>query len=305
MRRITVFILLPLLTFSIFSFLGFVPETKAIETPQTTWTNTFGGITDDYGAFMYQTSDGGYAIVGATTSFGAGGADVWLVKTDQNGNHVWNQTYGGTNNEQAYSVVQTTDSGYALTGAISSFGAGGADVWLVKTDQNGNHVWNQTYGGTNNEQAYSVVQTTDSGYALTGAISSFGAGGADVWLVKTDQNGNHVWNQTYGGTINDYGYSGIQTNDGGYAITGYTKSFGAGGADVWLIKVEPEIPIPTPTPSSSPSPTPTSTPTPSPTTSPDSEPEEQPLGLYAIGLIGIFAVIGLILLRRKTKHHKT
>ena len=282
------------------------------------WNQTYGGANDDKAAFMVQTSDGGYAIAGYTESFGAGGADAWLIKTDQSGNHQWNQTYGGANDDKIYSGIKTSD-GYAIVGYTESFSVGKADVWLIKTGITGNHQWNQTYGESNDDKGYFVTQTSDDGYVMAGASSSFGAGGADVWLIKTDAAGGHQWNQTYGGTINDYGFSVLQTNDNGYALVGYTRSFGAGGADVFLVKVgsispsptpsptPTASPTPTPTPTATPTPTPTPspspslTPTPSPTASPDSEPEQQPLELYAIGVAGIIAVIGIawVILRKK------
>jgi hypothetical protein len=96
--------------------------------------------------------------------------------------------------------------------------------------------WNQTYGGPNADQAFYAVQTSDGGYAIAGWTESFGAGSADFWLIKTDSNSNMQWNQTYGGAGTEYGWSVIQTSDGGYAIAGSTESFGAGSYDFWLIK---------------------------------------------------------------------
>ena len=101
----------------------------------------------------------------------------------------FSQTYGGSNNDGARSIVHTTDGGYALAGTTSSFGASDDDFWLVKTDANGAHVWNQTYGGPERDYAYSVVQTVDGGYALAGNTRSFGAGNSDFWFLKTDQHG--------------------------------------------------------------------------------------------------------------------
>jgi len=202
------------------------------------WTQTYGGVGGDYGWSLVETIDGGYAIGGYTASYGAGGNDVWLVKTDASGIMQWNQTYGGANNDQGYSVVQTSDGGYVVTGYTYSYGAGLADVWLVKTDSAGTAQWNQTYGGTSREWGYSVVETSNGGYAIAGGTNSYGAGSYDVWLIKTNASGSMQWSQTYGGTGWDEGYSVIQTSNGGYAIAGYTASYGAGSYDVWLIKTD-------------------------------------------------------------------
>jgi hypothetical protein len=204
------------------------------------WNRTYGGAGWDQTGSMIQTSDGGYAIVGWTDSYGAGLADFWFVKTDSNGNMLWSQTYGGTNEDRGASIVQTADGGYALVGFTNSFGAGSLDFWLVKIDSNGNMHWNKTYGGVGMDLAFSIVQAFDRGYTITGWTDSFGAGGADFWLVKTDSNGSIVWNQTYGGANSDVASSVIQTAEGGYAVTGWTDSFGAGGSDFWLIKLAGE-----------------------------------------------------------------
>ena len=135
-------------------------------------------------------------------------------------------------------MVQTADGGYVLAGSTYSFGPGNGDVWLVKTDASGNHQWNQTYGGTSIDGGTSMVQTADGGYVIAGITYSFGAGNSDFWLIKTDASGNHQWNQTYGGTSPDYGYSMVQTADGGYVLAGSTYSFGPGNGDVWLVKTD-------------------------------------------------------------------
>jgi len=99
----------------------------------------------------------------------------------------WSKTYGGPDADGAISLVLTSDGGYALAGMTESFGAGGDDFWLVKTDSYGNIKWNQTYGGTNRDYGFCLVQTSDGGYAFAGSTSSLGAGNSDVWLVKTDE----------------------------------------------------------------------------------------------------------------------
>jgi hypothetical protein len=206
--------------------------------PQTEWNKTYGGTGGDYAYALVQTADGGYALAGSTTSFGAGGGDAWLVKTDASGNMQWNKTYGGPNNDWAYALVQTSDGGYALAGWTASFGAGFYDCWLVKTDASGNMQWNKTYGGTLQDGAYALVQTADGGYALAGETQFFVPNQLDFWLIKTDANGNALWNKTYGGTGGDYAYALVQTADGGYALAGGTNSYGAGNGDAWLVKTD-------------------------------------------------------------------
>jgi Secretion system C-terminal sorting domain len=199
------------------------------------WSQTFGGTDSDIGYSGQQTADGGYIITGNTLSFGAGHFDMWLIKTDSNGDEVWSRTFGGTSYECGSSVQQTTDGGYIITGYAGV--ADTDDVLLIKTDSDGNEVWNQTFGGDGQDSGGSVQQTSDGGYIITGRTISFGAGSEDVWLIKTDSNGNEVWNQTFGGTVSDWGESVQQTDDGGYIIVGWTESFGAGHTDIWLIRV--------------------------------------------------------------------
>ena len=213
------------------------------------WDKTFGGTNYDDARSVQQTSDGGYILAGSTESYGAGKRDVWLIKTDSNGNKQWDKTFGGTDIDWVKSVQQTSDGGYILAGSTFSYGAGDGDVWLIKIDSNGNKQWDKTFGGTEFDKAFSVQQTSDSGYILIGETESYGAGDDDIWLIKTDSNGNKQWDKTFGGASLDFASSVQQTSDGGYILIGSTELYGAGEDDLWLIKIkgkqkEPSVPVP-------------------------------------------------------------
>ncbi len=201
------------------------------------WNRTYGGTADDEAHSVTRTSDGGYAILGTTSSFGAGGSDFWLVKTDSSGNVLWNKTYGGISTDDAWSIKEVPGGALVLAGWTVSSGAGSGDFWLIKTDSNGNMLWNKTYGGPLLEILNSVQIVTDGGYVLIGSTYS-SDGDWDFWLVKTGSSGNEEWNQTFGGGLNDFGFSTVETYDNGFAVAGSTSSYGSGVYDFWLIRTD-------------------------------------------------------------------
>ena len=212
---------------------------KVDQSGDTLWSKKYGGAENDYGNVVRQTNDGGYVIFGHWRSFGSGGTDMFLIKTDENGNELWTKNFGGGDNEYGYSIEETNDGGFILCGATESIGLGEYDVYLIKTDINGNMIWDKTFGGVWDEKGYSVKQTTDGGYIITGKAESFDVNGfSDVYLIKTDANGNMIWEKTLGGSNTDDGYAVVQTIDGGYAICGNTYSFSNGSKDIYLLKTD-------------------------------------------------------------------
>jgi len=232
------------------------------------WEKTFGDFYDENAYSIQQTSDGGYIVVGDTSSFGispytakelgqSAPADVYVIKTDANGNEQWNKIFGGKYADVGYSIQQTFDGGYIIAGytvsnkkgpmysEYSDYGGFGvADAYLIKMDSDGNKLWEKTFGDDfTDEVAFSVQQTSDGGYiltGLTGVIEDTRSGhprDSDVYLLKTDENGNKMWEKKYERrkyewSKTDKAYSVKQTADGGYIIAGESS------ADAYLIKTD-------------------------------------------------------------------
>jgi len=194
----------------------------------------FGGDESDEGNSVQQTTDGGYIVLGTTRSYGNGESDILLVKIDNVGNEEWRKTFGGINRDEGNSVQQTTDGGYIISGTtfVKQFNP---DLWLIKTDSNGEEEWNKTFGGNRGDYGGSVQQTSDGGYIFIGSFFSVEKN-QDIWLIKTDSNGEEEWNKIFGQEGNfEMGYSVQETSDGGFILLGEdydTKSMG------YLIKTD-------------------------------------------------------------------
>lgn len=229
--------LLLILTIVTFNFL-----VTFSQSPDTLWTKTYGGAEWEIGFSVQQTNDGGYIIAGQTNSFGAGGNDVYLIKTDSEGDTIWTRVYGSPGNEIAYSVQQTLDGGFIIAGRTTPSGTNNPDVYLVKTDANGDTLWTRTEGGDDDDEAYAVIQTDDGYYIAVGTTRSYGQGYADVFLVEYSPNADTVWDDAFGGNANDYGYA-LQETENGYIMAASTGSFGAGNFDAWLVRIDWEYEI--------------------------------------------------------------
>ncbi len=148
----------------------------------------------------------------------------------------WSRTYGKASDDRLFSMVQCSSGGYALTGQTQSYGHGDVDAYLVRTDINGNHLWNKTFGGAHNDFGNAIVELSD-GFAIAGYSNSYSAS-YDGWLIRTDSNGNHQWNVTYGGIDPENLFGLVACTGGGFAMAGYTYSYGAGASDAWLVRTD-------------------------------------------------------------------
>jgi hypothetical protein len=239
------------------------------------WEKAFGGSDRENFQSLQQTSDGGY-ILGGSSSSGISGdktevnkgtgitTDYWVVKMDANGNKIWDKTFGGSSNDNLWTLLQTSDGGFILGGwSESGIGGdksqaskGGNDYWVVKLDANGNKIWDKTFGGSSDDYLSSLQQTADGGYILGGKSDSGISSDKsqpnngpiytfDYWVVKTDASGNKLWEKTFGGNDNDNLGSILQTSGGEYILSGGSASLisgdksqkGQGGWDHWVLKL--------------------------------------------------------------------
>lgn len=211
------------------------------------WQKTYGGQAQDIATSVKQTTDGGYIVTGYSSSsngditgnHGQNTTDYWVVKLDSSGNLQWQKALGGTSNERAFEIQQTSDGGYIVSGDTYSSNSGdvsstafgsGRDFWIVKLGSTGNITWEKRFGGSGEDNAYSISQTSDSGYIVSGTTTSingnisFNNGQGDFWIIKLDALGNLQWEKALGSITYDQAYSVKQTPDGNYIATGYLSS---------------------------------------------------------------------------------
>jgi len=198
------------------------------------WTNylTNKGI----GQHLLITDDSDYIITGNTND--ASNNDFEIIKTDSSGSILWSKNYGGPNNDFVYHLDNTSDNGYVVVGSTESYGNGLNDVFIFKTNNLGDSLWSKTFGGSGHDFGSCVETTADSGLIIAGTTESYGAGLKDIWLIKTNINGDTLWTKTYGGLNDDLGQFVQQTQDLGYIIIGTSESFGIGIRNAYLIKTD-------------------------------------------------------------------
>jgi hypothetical protein len=218
------------------------------------WNQTFGGVNGDSGTALQECSDGGFIITGYSRTYTHGRQDIWLIRTDAAGNLVWHQYFGGFDTDHGMDVIEVSDGGFALIGNTRSFGSVDPatqirtyDIWLIRTTDNGLPLWNRTYGFENDDIARALVELEGGGFLILGDLNSnYEFVGTDPgwdftsdgWLIRTDATGQVVWNRTYAGEGHDFVRSIIPLSEGGFAIAGFSQSYGTGSYDGWFIQTD-------------------------------------------------------------------
>jgi len=228
--------------FAVIIFLTLIQKPKLSKEMQAyfreTVFKTYGGPAAETGWNVINTGNG-FLVSADTASQGAGNKDVYLIKTDEKGGLEWTRTFGDKGADAGIGLCRSNDGGFITAGGTNSYGSGETDVYVVKTDKDGELIWDKTYGGNNYDYAYSICSAHGSGYVITGYSSSYTKDPeSDVYLLKIDDKGRELWHKTFGGIDWDVGYSVAALNDGGYAIAGYTNSFGAGKTDMYVIRTD-------------------------------------------------------------------
>ena len=204
----------------------------------TLWTRVFNAYPNEIGMRIVESSDGGFVVACSGTTGTVGTENILVLKTSIDGDLLWTKEIGGAGNEEAYGLVATSDGGFVISGFTTSFGSGDADAYLVKLNDSGTQLWSRNYGGLLDDRAISLATTRDGGFIVAGDTKSF-RDSCDIFLFKTDMNGNLLWSKTFGNTdyIESPGWI-VTCPDGGFAITGTKQKIGSEDADIYLLKTD-------------------------------------------------------------------
>ncbi len=225
--------------FSLIGVVAFVCLSLTMQA-QGGWELYYGGSAEDYGEAVVQTRDHGFLIAGYSESFGDDNdLDVYLIRTDVDGEVVWMKVVDEGWVEHAFDLVAAPDGGYIVVGDIAATPGQSPDMYMLKVDDRGNVLWSRQFGGAGADQAFAVTQTPDGGYLLAGRSNSFGSGQDDIYLVKTDAEGNFEWDQVYGGDDDEVANDVVMHN-GGYAIAGVRYEPGNPSPDAWVLLLDAE-----------------------------------------------------------------
>ena len=224
---------------ALFIFMFFLhPLSRYALSKEFVWEKNYGGIKADISAEVILSDEKNFFIVGETSSKGTGNSDAWVLKLDEEGNILWDKTYGGEENDGAFSIVEVEDHSYIICGYTWSKGKGKNDGWVFKIDQNGKVLWERTFGDNSTDTLFSIIKSNDGKYVAVGRTNSKGAGTSDAWVLKLDEEGNILWDKTYGREENDGAFSIVEVEDHSYIICGYTWSKGNGKDDGWIFKID-------------------------------------------------------------------
>lgn len=226
-----------------------------------TWRRNFGGPDDDAAFSIDELSTGGYVIAGESKSQtgdvngNKGGYDYSIIRISATGGLVWKQSYGGSSDESAKSIQQCSDGSYIVAGETTSNdydvsnNRGGSDFWVLRLRPNGTIRWKNTFGGTSNDDAFSVVQLSNGNFVVVGETESNNgnvpdnSGGDDFWVLSLRGAGTVLWSKTYGGLNDDNARFVAETADGAVVVAGKTESNSGdvsgfkGAQDFWVVKV--------------------------------------------------------------------
>jgi hypothetical protein len=203
------------------------------------WQRFIGDDMNDFALSVCEAANGDFVVAGSTMSFGVW--DAYLARLSPTGDSVWAQHVGRPAADEACDILALPDgSGFVFTGITVAPSRGDGDVYLARTDTEGNILWSETYGGTDDDNGQSLVQMADGGFVISAMSASFGDFGWNVYVIKTDSVGAEEWSRVFGDEGDDRGHGVARGSDGSIAVAGWTSSYGAGWLDVYLIKFEPD-----------------------------------------------------------------